>query len=609
MSNILSHLRKILFIVTLCVGGWSYGAGHLWAARAESTKLLPKETLVYVRVANVPEFVSRFRETGFARMLADPQMRPLVEQLYGKARDAVEEVKDQTALGLDEMLQIPAGEIAFAVIARAEGQPVPVLIIDTGDNVANAKKLMDKIRENNPEPDRREEQIEGYTVIVDEVATVERDGTFVFTTEVGVLGEILRQWEGIAEQNLQNNPKYGAIMRSCRAKDQDPQFTWFVDPIGLFKEFSKASFSASAALAFLPALGLDGLQAIGGSLAFSVDEFDTLAHIHLQLDNPRAGVLEALALTEGDMKPQTWVPGNVSAYNTIYFDVPAAFHSIEKLVDSFQGEGRVAEEIQRNVSDNIGVDVIKEILPLFKGRGTWITRRPSIPREVGGVGAEVTNQQAEVNIRFGRDMDQLIAIEVTDLAQAQKLFDQVVAKFHTELGERMEKKSWSGMAYYQFTVPNQTFEPVDEEDSVRPQPCVAFAHDCVIVSNYPGLMKTVLGRQDASDTLAESLDYKLMSSKLLRQVGDAKVGALTFDRPEESLRYLWEIAEQQQTRERLKQVGENNRFFRTLDEVMEQNPLPPFSVVEKYFAPSGGVLTNDDSGFHYIAFSLKRKTE
>ncbi len=53
--------------------------------------------------------------------------------------------------------------------------------------------------------------------------------------------------------------------------------------------------------------------------------------------------------------------------------------------------------------------------------------------------------------------------------------------------------------------------------------------------------------------------------------------------------------------------AENNDFFRRIHEALKKHPLPPFAVIAKYFAPSGGMITQDETGFHYQAFQLKRK--
>jgi hypothetical protein len=40
---------------------------------------------------------------------------------------------------------------------------------------------------------------------------------------------------------------------------------------------------------------------------------------------------------------------------------------------------------------------------------------------------------------------------------------------------------------------------------------------------------------------------------------------------------------------------------------LEQHPLPPFEVLQRYLAPGGTVVVDDDTGLHYTDFSLRRK--
>ena len=42
---------------------------------------------------------------------------------------------------------------------------------------------------------------------------------------------------------------------------------------------------------------------------------------------------------------------------------------------------------------------------------------------------------------------------------------------------------------------------------------------------------------------------------------------------------------------------------------MDEQPLPPFAVLQRYLAPGGVTVTDDETGLHYTAFSLRRKTD
>jgi hypothetical protein len=608
-------LRRIWAFLVLLT--FTLIAQPCWAERALSSSILPKETLLYARLTNVPEFVERFKSTGGGRMFSDPQLKPFVEHLYGKARDEVDQYKEKLGISLDELLQIPQGEIAIGVIPMKEEEPAVVFIIDTGNNAANAKKLIETLELQLQNAKRRELQIEGQTVVGiqndddEELFLLEKQGTFLLCTKEKLIPELLKNWSGREKDGIADNPRYAAVLASCRTKEQDPQFFWFVEPIALFRAFTAGDFGATLALNALPALGLDGLQAVGGSVAFDVDEFDLLLHAHLLLDNPRNGVLAALALGEGDLKPQPWVPSNVVGYFTFYWNFLDSYDQIEKLVDSFRGPGTTANELKRNLNDRWGVDLITDVLGNFTGRVSHVSRMPSKEEREAAlpVEANVETQEGRADVQlgmqFGRGADQLWAIELKDTNDMQKVINRLLEK--NEIADRVEKKSWAGHEYYVVKMPER--REGRRGPPMQVEPCFAIARDCLIISDHFALLRDVLTNREEKETLGAALDYKLMTGKIKRQIGESKVGFIQFQRPDEGLKYFWDIALQEQTQKRLQEAGEGNRFFATLDEAVKKHPLPPFSALEKYFAPTGAVITNNDNGFHYLSFTLKRKIE
>src|SRR5687768_15982782 len=118
------------------------------AARATAPKLLPRETLFYVRVADVPDTIARFKQSGLGRIAGDPQMRPLVSDAYAAVKEAFAQVQEQLGMSLDELLSIPQGEIAFGGFRlEGQGRPGMAFIIDCGQNIVTARKLFGRLKE------------------------------------------------------------------------------------------------------------------------------------------------------------------------------------------------------------------------------------------------------------------------------------------------------------------------------------------------------------------------------------------------------------------------------------------------------------------------------
>src|SRR5215213_8675898 len=103
------------------------------AERPSAMKLFPEETVVFVRVANAHEFGEKFQQTSMGRMIGDPQMKPFVDNLYGKAGDLyAQHAEGKLGISWDDLKKLPKGELAFAVIAREHRRPALLLLIDQG---------------------------------------------------------------------------------------------------------------------------------------------------------------------------------------------------------------------------------------------------------------------------------------------------------------------------------------------------------------------------------------------------------------------------------------------------------------------------------------------
>ena len=557
-------------------------------ARQPAAKLLPENTVVFVRVADAQDLKETFLKTSYGRIAQDPQVAPLIRQLYGSGLDALAKVEEQLGTKIPDALSIFQGEIAFALIPQEEGPPAFVVLLDVGNQLPAARKLLDRgleFAENNG-ADKSEEMIEGvkFTTLLTRrrpqpFTFFEKDATIVIGNHKDVLKTLLARWDGGKGPSLASNVQYSAIMRHCEAdKEHGAQIAWYADPITLVRSVGQGNAAAQIGLALLPTLGLDGFKGVGGSFILANGDFDTVMHVHVLLDNPRAGAIEMLALGQGDTTPERWVAGDVESYSTWYWDVNTTYSKLTTLVESFQGEGSFKNMVKSTVSDRIGVDLETDIIPALDGRFTHITciEKPATTMTAQG-------SLYGLKLKNGHDF--------------QETFDKVVGKFP----EQLEKKIYGGVTYYALK-----FESLEPDR--LPTPCAAIIDNYLMISDRVKLLEKVIrDKEDSSNTLAKALDFKLIASKISRKAGDAKPGMISFNRPEEGLRMWYDLATNEKNRDKLKNQGENNLFFRVLSESLEQNPLPPFAVIAKYLAPGGGLLTNDDTGFHWTSFTLRRE--
>jgi len=130
-----------------------------------------------------------------------------------------------------------------------------------------------------------------------------------------------------------------------------------------------------------------------------------------------------------------------------------------------------------------------------------------------------------------------------------------------------------------------------------------------LVANQPAAYQKALTTAGDSQTgLAQALEYKVVLGKAAR-LANPKPGLFSFSRPEEGLRQWHTRFSDPAVRSRIQAQAARGAFNQALDAALSAGSLPPFSVIERYFAPSGAVLTDEPSGLHYVSFGLHRSGE
>jgi hypothetical protein len=601
----ISTQRRWAICLAVGLGSVIVAASAFAAERPGAAKLLPESTLALVRVADSKELVKRFNETAMGRIGQDDQVRPLIGQLYGSVSQAFGQIEDEVGLPLDKILTLPQGEMYFAVTAPAAGPPALLVMIEAGDQMPSLNKLIAKgedlaAREGREKTTEVLGEVKLSTIKFgdgsrEQVIYFDKDGVFVVATDLDLVKFVLKSWNGqlkADDKTLSDDRKFTTVMNRCLgAKDDPPQLAWYVDPIRLAKVASRGNTGAQTAIALLPAIGLDGLQAIGGSVTMATGEFDSVSHIHVMLDEPRSGVLEAIAITSGDTTPEPWVPADAASYVTINFDAEKSYDAIAKVYNSIAGDNALQNELKRRVSDRLEVEFQKDLLGATAGRFTmmsWIEK----PIQLGS--------QATV-----------IGVKLKDPKAFRETFDKLTEKYK----DNLEKSAYGATPYWKLKVaaPQAAVDVERTGREVRvavrpPQPSFAILEDYLLITDRPtALEHLIITASDSSKSLAKDLEFKLIMSKVKRQPGGETPGMISFNRPEEGMRLLYELANGEQAKTFLANRSERNDFIKNVDQAMKDNPLPPFAVISKYLAPGGGLLTSDETGIHYAAFQLRRK--
>lgn len=598
------------------------------SARPSAMKLFPEETLLLVRTPSAGDLFERFRETAMGRMVRDPQLAPFIERLYGSAGDLyTEKVAEKLGVSWEELQNLPRAEMAFAIVARRDFKPAFVLLVDQGDTPTVAKTLLDRALTHYQDMggELTTETIEGVEIKVvragdnqeHTVGLFERDNTIVAATDPGLIREILLRWNAAdgelasasggeaasdvdeaasvdnssadetprqySGRSLSENNKFVTILRHCRrANDPPPNLIIFADPIGLIRQFNRDNTGMAVAMATFPALGIDGLSAVGATSTFATGRYDGLSHLHVLLDNPRAGVMQVIAFEPGDTTPEPWVFAELETYMTWNWNVRRSFDVIRSLVDRFQFEGATDKFIVEKINETQGIDFEKEFVDQVAGRFIWM------------IGYEKP-------ARF-RGQQSTIALKVVDEELAQKS----LAKFVEKFSEHLEERKFGDVTYYAFVIN----WPEELKDDPPTTPFMALMEGYFFLGGSCQLFERAIAARDGTvDRLVDDPAFQQLAAEVQQEAPGVTPALWVYSRPVESLRQWYDLLTADKTKEFLSEHSEGNPFFAALSDSLAANELPPFDVIAGYLTPAVSVLYDTDTGFHGIGFTVRDEAQ
>lgn len=624
MSRMRRSVIRALFALCCAV----FAVAPCLGQRPVTPTLLPDSTVAMIRINNVPELIEKSRQGNMGRMLADPEIAPFVQNLYGSGAEAFKQVEEVLGVSLDDLLNLPQGEICVALCSTTEGPPAFVFMFEAANKlevfdklVARAEKEM--LKEGGDFKKKTE------TVGATEITILEnkdendpdfvyfkKEGVFSVITNIDLAKNMLSIWEGIplpvaktegAEKSaddkpavatpLASNKLYNAVMSRCGLNDPDPpHITYYFRPIEIVKAFTYQNvFARSAIDVFTPRLGIDTLLAVGGSITAGVGDFDSIQQMHVLVDNPRKGIMEAIALEPGEVTPEKFIPKDCVSYMTFNVNVQKSFTAIESVVDGFRGEGALLSMMKNNLSTPTGVDFELDILANLANRGTyfqWVERPVKL------------NSQRNV-----------VVFHVKDVTLAA----ETLKKFAEKYPDRIEAATFEDATYYKTVSRDEeprtrpgvelTEDQRRLQIEMRPIPAWGLIDNCLVITDRPVMFEKCLQTlKDPDSSLVADPKFKVIAENVNKYMKGGKPAAFMFQRPEESFRFMYDLAMQDSSKDFLKNQGESNKFFGAVNKAMSENPLPPFSKIEQYMAPAGSLILSDETGFHLFGFAMKPET-
>ena len=255
------------------------------------------------------------------------------------------------------------------------------------------------------------------------------------------------------------------------------------------------------------------------------------------------------------LRPEPWVPGNVTTYYSLSWDLDGAYNALNDLVNQFQ-PGMLQVVQQGLVGPNGGepIDLQKDIFGPLGNRLTVIS--------------DFKKPIKEDSQRF------LFGIAVTDVKKFQATLNKIIAI----AGGDPAKRDFQGTTIYDFKLPEMPAAGGGNGPLKNGTISLAIAKDTLFLASEPALLETVL--RGGGGTLSDHAEFLSVAKQF-----PAQTSSINYARSDESSRASYDSIKNGDFEKQLKA----NPNGPDLSKFFDKSKLPDFSVFIKYLAP-GGVL-------------------
>jgi hypothetical protein len=359
-------------------------------------RLLPADSKGFFAVTDSQDLARRWQSTDVGKMIADPAMRPFVEDFRGQLRARLAGLQDKLGMSIDDLSGVPGGELCIALVRLGPQKSAAVLLIDIAGHQPQAAALLQRVTAEKSKAgwqlaqDRRSgTDVLAFTQPQDQSVIYYALGgkLLVATDDLGVLDFIEVQAAGGHGRSLADVAGFQYVMGHCRqdAGDAVPQIRWFIEPQGFMESLAAENPDreplrrGKSWIEVFKSQGFGGLRAVGGFIEVGQNPFQVVHRTALYAPRPRTGSMVLLGFpNSSEFLPQPWVPRDLTGYWTFHFDVLTAFDNVGPLFDEVYGDGdtgvwqRLLQNL-RDASDGPKVDLRAELITRLGSRITVLS--------------------------------------------------------------------------------------------------------------------------------------------------------------------------------------------------------------------------------------------
>jgi hypothetical protein len=636
-------------------------SARAWAVHP-SELLLPATTKGFISTHDVDEVRNKFNETQLGEMVADPLMKPFIDDLKQQIKAKLEKAGKRLGIKWDDMEGVYGGEVAGALI-----QPDPkdkmshatALIVDITGKKKEADELLKKIDENQKINKAKKGLIKEGTV---QIITYEQplapgekvpERSYLFvagdqlivTDHEATIRGIVHRLDGNAKDTLASVLAFGETLKRCQTASPNERYhvRWFVEPFG-YAEASRAAQGGKKKrgtdlLKIVQTQGFNAIQGVGGHVFFATNNTEVLHRTFVfapavnkggnyvaQKYNLAMRMLDfPNSANPNQLEPPVWALPDVATYLSFNWKMREAFDYSETLVDAVIGDKGAFKEIWLSLKSDVNgpqIDIYKELLEHLGTRFTLLSdvklpvdlkseRLLSVVELKGPGSAEIVTKTLEKAFKKDpqarrRTYKNNVIWEITQ--------DDSLAEEETEL-------MIEGVGFVSAEAPtakdaakgkDEKAQEKEEDETKLPNMALTVFLDHLIVATHVDFIQDFIAFQGGNGAgLAQADDYQRVRAEL-NVLGSNLNSFLFFSRTDESYRATYELMKDNKLPQAETMLARllNGLFGKEEGVIRQQeidgSKLPDFEQVKKYLGPGGLYTQSEDAGWWVVGCLLKK---
>jgi hypothetical protein len=611
-----------------------------------ASRLLPGDTLAYMRIRDVTSLKTGFANSTLGKMLDDPAMQPFVSDTYQTVSEVLEEVASEIGLSLDELLAIPRGQVAMALVPGMPADEEPakrgadeaeetdeevarrmqrqrrnqnnfagVFIIETGtnnDSQAKMRELLNKISELATKNQfvQSEEAIGDHSLISWKrprgdgpvVESFDRDGVFVIGIGRRTAADVLERWN---ETDAPKNRKEAAA-RSQNTSDS-------TELLGGGNLSSNPDFGAVMTRSV-------SAETETPQITFFVNPY-AIAQKIIRRSGSSFFILPIVE--ELGAQKIRGFGGSVFRGGDIVETIVHVHVVIDPPRDGFFGVVRpeptepsppvwVPADATNYLTSNWDIatatDNLSKIVSRFAGEGAFerftedqikarldVSLKDDLIANLTGRYVGVRRYQSPAAWNAIARCD---ALQVRDIEKARAMLDKIRTKLPAE---DMRPETIGGTQVY-FARRSQELP-----DTLRqPERSVMLLDDYLILSDSREIVEQIIkAHVGGTARLIDDQDYALMVSELGAKLAGEEPFLLTFNRDADNYRVLYDMAASPTFADSLMRRGERRPTAKKFADLLQRQKMPSFDDLRQYFNVSGSFAYDEPGGLHFGTMNLR----